>query len=428
MKINRLLPVLLILLLPLSVSAQEKKSSSNKDEKQLEEQERRIDELEKLLTELRNKIEKTEQEDEMKKLLEEADKLSREKKDESEVPEDRKFYSGLRQHSALNPNISVGGNFYYAQSSSDSEYNTQWSETDYGTDRFYLKEIELAFEAVLDPYSRAKVYIGFGEEGAGVEEGYFELLNMPLNSNLKLGKFKTQFGEINRYHCHALPQFDRPRVMANYFSMETLSGVGIGANILLPSIFAHVNELDLQLVSGGSGLSFTNEGKNDLIGVAHLKNYWDLSRSTYLELGLSGALGHNDPEEKYLTTIGGADLRIRWTPPGRAKYREFLWWTEALLSRRDTPDGSVDSWGMFSMVQYRFGASWVGGMRFDYSQMPDDSSAEEYGGTVNLDFWQSEFVFFRLQYSYFERNFDENDNRIIFQAVWAMGPHKHEAY
>ena len=428
MKAGRLLTVLLILLLPSCVLAEEKISDSRKYESRLEKQERRIEELDKLLAELQKKIEIAEQEDEMRNLLEEAERLSRDKKEESEAPEDRKFYSGLRQHSALNPNISVGGTFYYAHSSSDSEYNTQPSETDYGTDRFYLEEIELAFESVLDPYSRAKAYIGIGEDGADVEEGYFELLNMPLNINLKIGKFKTQFGEINRYHGHALPQLDPPRVMANYFSMEALNGVGIGANILLPSIIAHVNELDLQFVSGGSGLSFTNEGKNDYIWVAHLKNYWDLSRSTYLELGLSGALGHNDPEQEYMTTIGGTDLRIRWTPPERAKYREFLWWTEALLSRRDTPEGYVDSWGIFSILQCRFGARWVGGTRFDYSQMPEDSSLEEYGATVNLDFWQSEFVFFRLQYSFFERNFDENDNRIVFQAVWAMGPHKHEAY
>jgi hypothetical protein len=437
MKLGMLLPVLLILLLPVSaVSAPARENRRDpgdggdrleKQERKVEKQDQRIDDLEKQLEELRKKIEKAEKEDEKQKLIEEADRLSVKKK-EPEAPEDRKFYGGLRQHSAMNPNISVIGDFYYAHSSSDSDYNTQPSETSYGTGRLYLKEVELALEAVLDPYSRAKAFIGIGEDGAGVEEGYIELFNMPLNINLKLGRFKVQFGEMNRYHCHALPQFDRARVLVNYFSRETLHGDGVGMNILLPSIFAHVNELDLQLVSGGSGLSFTDEGRNDFLGVIHLKNYWDLSRATYLEFGLSGAFGHNDPEQVYLTSIGGADLRIRWTPPGRVKYREFLWWTEALVSRRDVPGGYIDSWGMFSLVRYRFGARWVGSARFDYSQLPNDASAEEYGGSLNLDFWQSEFVFFRLQYSIFDRNFEESDQRILCQAVWALGPHKHEAY
>jgi hypothetical protein len=91
-------------------------------------------------------------------------------------------------------------------------------------------------------------------------------------------------------------------------------------------------------------------------------------------------------------------------------------------------DETIETWGIFSILQYRFGARWVGGMRFDYSQMPEGGGGEEYGGSINFDFWQSEFVFFRLQYSYFDRNFDENDNRIVVQTVWAMGPHKHEAY
>ena len=126
--------------------------------------------------------------------------------------------------------------------------------------------------------------------------------------------------------------------------------------------------------------------------------------------------------------IGGADFRIKWIPPDRAKYRGVEWWTEVLLSRRDTPSGHIDTWGAFSLLQLRLGARWVCSCRFDYSQFPDDDSLEEYGGAVNIDFWQSEFVFVRLQYTHIERNFDEDDHRIIFQTSWAMGPHKHEAY
>jgi hypothetical protein len=425
----RILILLLAMIIPLSVGGKTKPRSSKRELAELLAiQADKIEELERIVLELKAAIEKAEREDEMRKLLEDARKLAVGKKDDGSSMEERKFYSGLRHHSALNPNISLGGDYYFAYGTSDSEYNRVPSENSWGTGRFFLREMELALEAPLDPYSRGKAYLSFGEEGVALEEGYMEWLNWPLNMNLKLGEFKTQFGVINRYHDHALPQFERPPVMSNFFGYTTLKGLGIAANFLLPSMTAQVNELDLQVITGGADQSFTSEGKHNLIYVAHFKNYWDLSRSTYVEFGLSGALGHNDSLETYRTTVGGVDLRLKWSPPDRSKYRGIEWWTEALYSRRREPDSNVDTWGMFSLLQCRLGARWLFGCRFDYSQLPFDDGLEEYGGAVNLDYWQSEFVFVRLQYTRLTRNFDEDDNRFILQISWAMGPHKHEAY
>ena len=317
-------PLLLILLVPLSVCGQTVRGAKQQDPPAKEEKrDARIEKLEKEIEELRKRIEERERDDEMRALLEDARRLSARRGSEEPSGEERKFYSGLRQHSALNPNISVGGEYYFASGSSSTEYNRVPSEISWGTGRLFMREMELCFEAALDPYSRGKVILGFGADEVGAEEGYIDLLNLPLNMNLRLGKFKTQFGVINRYHNHALPNFERPLVMSNFFSLETLAGCGIAANFLLPSMTAQVNELDLQVVSGGADRSFTSEGKHNLVYVGHFKNYWDLDRSTYAELGLSGALGHNDPEESHRTVIGGIDLRIKWSPPDRAKYRGF---------------------------------------------------------------------------------------------------------
>ena len=56
---------------------------------------------------------------------------------------------------------------------------------------------------------------------------------------------------------------------------------------------------------------------------------------------------------------------------------------------------------------------------------------------ICLDFWQSEFVFFRFQYQYNDRHIDNmmgylgkmpSDHVFTLHVSWAMGPHKHEAY
>jgi hypothetical protein len=270
--------------------------------------------------------------------------------------------------------------------------------------------------------------MGIGEEGIEVEEAYLQWLNFPLNMNLKMGQFKNQFGKLNRYHDHALPQFDRPAVLVHFFSMECLNGFGLAGNFLLPSFLAHVNELDIEFVSGGDDYSFTTQGKQNFITVFHLKNYYDINRSTYAEIGLSGAFGHHDVKETSQTRIGGVDITLKWVPPDKAKYRGIEWITELLYSSRETTTDDINSFGFYSSVQCRLGAWWLISTRVDYTELPHNPSLKEKGISFACDFWQSEFVFLRLQYSYLDRNFEDNDHRLIFQTCWAMGPHKHEAY
>ncbi|MBN2104024.1 hypothetical protein JW835_08305 [bacterium] len=371
-------------------------------------------------------LEKEEKESNIQELLNKAKMMSRKKKEG--IDEHKKFHSGLRQQSAMNPNISVGGEFYFATGKSQSDLNRLPSEKEWGTGKLFLREVELGVESALDPYSRGKVFIGLGNEEASVEEAYLVWLNCPLNMNLKMGKFKTQFGQLNRYHDHALPQFDRPRVLVQFFGNETLHGLGLAGNFLLPRLWAHVNELDLEVISGGNGFSFTHEGRHNFVYVTHLKNYYDLSRSTYFEVGLSGAAGKNDPKEVRETWIGGADVTLKWQPPDRAKYKGLEWRTEFLISKRQEGPDWINAYGAFSSIQFRLAARTLISGRLDMTQLPCDRDMWERGGAVAFDYWQSEFVFIRLQYTYIDRNFDENDQRLILHTCWAMGPHRHEAY
>ena len=60
----------------------------------------------------------------------------------------------------------------------------------------------------------------------------------------------------------------------------------------------------------------------------------------------------------------------------------------------------------------------------------DYDSNDEYiwGVTPCITFWQSEFVFLRLQYSFYNPNEGKNENMLLLQSTWSVGPHKHEAY
>jgi len=427
MILKRLFIFLFLLIIPLLLFAQ----SENKQDNQKEEQK-----LEEKINTLQDRIKELEQykeDQEIKALLQEADGLSREEKKEEDINFGTRFFTGARKQSGLNPNLTLECDMYAAYGKSKHPYNTEPSEFSQGSRNFFLREFELNINAPLDPYTRAKVFISYEGDEVSIEEGYMIWLNCPLNMNLKAGEFKAQFGKFNRWHDHALPQFDKPRVLVNFFGNTSLKGFGVAGNFLLPSLFAKVNELDLEVIRGGMGHSFQERGDN-LIFVSHLKNYYDLSKSTYFEMGFSAALGKSaDHEgaynaEKYNSLVGGADLTLSWFPPERAKYRSLEWRSEILYSKRETPDEDVYSWGAFTSLEYRLSVSFLTSVRLDYSQLPWNNDLEEKGIAATLDFWQSEFVRVRLQYSYIDRNFAEGDSQIIFQTSWALGPHKHEKY
>ena len=67
--------------------------------------------------------------------------------------------------------------------------------------------------------------------------------------------------------------------------------------------------------------------------------------------------------------------------------------------------------------------------RVGYAELPTESE-QKYQWDISpcIDFWQSEFVMMRIQYSYTRNNYMNNNHAFYIQSVWAMGPHKHEAY
>ncbi|UCE07674.1 MAG: hypothetical protein JSW07_06480 [bacterium] len=406
-------------------------------EKIKESHELKVKQLEKLINEIKEKIEKKEKEDELQKLLEEANQLSTKAKEE-EITVSKRFHSGVRSQQALNPNISLGGDFFAGYSSSNRDFITDPGDISYGNRRFEMREIEVSLQAPLDPFTRGKSFISITKEEISIEEAYMEWLNLPLNMNLKAGIFYAEYGPLNRYHDHALPQFDRPRALVNYFSNAGLGGWGISLSFMLPTLlFADASNFDFAMINGGNDFSFTNEGKYNLLTVGQFKNYYDLSRDTYLEFRLSGAAGRNDPDEKYNSYIGSLGMILKWVPVGRSKYRTIDWKTEFLYGYYEELLKNIKSKGFYSSLQYKMNARfWLSG-RIGYSELPYDNTQSEWDFTTCLDFWQSEFVFVRFQYQYNLRDIDNiknylgklpNDHSFITQICWAMGPHKHEAY
>jgi len=55
-------------------------------------------------------------------------------------------------------------------------------------------------------------------------------------------------------------------------------------------------------------------------------------------------------------------------------------------------------------------------------------AAHEWAVTPSLTYWQSEFVFLRALWEHARDALAVTHDRLTIQAVFAMGPHKHELF
>jgi len=300
--------------------------------------------------------------------------------------------------------------------------------TDQDREAFERGEFELDLQANLDPYSRMRWTIGFKEDGeVEIEEAYLRYSALPGGLELTAGRFRQRFGVLNQQHLHALPQTSYPLALAVVFGDEGLGQTGLSANWLLPRAWADANEITLEITDGESDF-FAGEEFESLAVLAKIKNYWDLSSSTYLEWGLS-AIGGRTPEGGD-STAWGTDLTVHWQPPARAKYRELTWRTEVLRSERQDALGLTnEAWGGYTYLEGLVARNLYVGTRYDWTEDPFDPQAESWAIVPYLTWWQSEWVRLRGEYQYLEHDLTcESENRFTLQLTWAAGPHKHETY
>jgi hypothetical protein len=354
------------------------------------------------------------------------------------------FQSGARALQGFNPEISVVADMLLSGYLNKDGYRA----SDEGIERsgFSFRSFELSLQANLDPYSFAKFVLAAEDGETGLEEGYVRWVGLIPRTSILLGRFKQQLGVINRWHQHAFDQIDRPLVHSKFLGEEGLTGTGVSLQILPPPLWADAQELTVQVTNGENEALYSGEFFSLPSVLAHLKNYWDLSPSTYLELGLSGLAGLNNKrgyidetagtvldESRRYTVLGAADLSISWAPVGQAKYRGVTSRSEILYLRKQIDNAgtraSGDALGGYTYLDIRTGPRSFVGARFDLGQnFGVDDHSWFWQASPYLTFWQSEFVFLRLQYGASKESSDELAHKVMLQVDWSAGPHKHDKY
>ena len=334
--------------------------------------------------------------------------------DTSAVPPPAPEPQAPRNASALNPEISATGDVRLVA--------REGRQRDNGVAR----EFEVAFQSALDPYSDTKVFLTFENDEVGVEEGYLYWTGLPGRLRLDVGKFRQQVGDLNRWHLHALPETEYPLVYQRFLSPEGLSGIGLSLYTALPvSLLGGTHEVWVQGTTAESETMFGEGHEPSLL--LRLQNFWQLNRSTYTQVGITG-LGGNDHDTDLRSRLAGLDFRLTWRPPEAGTRREVTFRAEGYRLHASEAGITTNRYGTFLDLTARLSRRWIAGTRYDWVEAPRGADDTEWRITPSLTWWQSEFVYLRLEGEHRNRDLEGSQNQLSLQAVWAMGPHKHETY
>ena len=330
-------------------------------------------------------------------------------------PDSVRFIGRQRNANVLNPEISATGDF-------------RLSARDEGpqTDNADLREVEVAIQSVLDPFSSARMFLTFSEEEVGVEEAYITWTGLPGRVRVDAGKLRQQVGDLNRWHLHALPETEYPLVYQRFFGDEGLEGVGLSLYTALPfSLAGATHEIWLQGTSARSEPLYADGRQPTLLG--RLQNFWQLTPSVYAQVGVT-ATGGNSADAALKSRVIGGDVRVTWRPPQSGTRNEVTFRAEGYRLHADDAGTVTDRYGTFLDLQARTTRRLVFGVRYDWVEAPRGLADTEWRITPAVTWWQSEFVYLRLQGQHRKSDLLGSSNMLTLQAVWAMGPHKHETY
>jgi len=349
---------------------------------------------------------------------------------------------------SINPDISVIPRFILHTNDGEklSEGTREFSRPD-----FAFEELEIAMQAYLNPYAKADVILTLPgpdvEAGKlGLEEVYATILRgLPLDLNLRFGKYRVDYGKLNMMHPHAWPFVTQPLSQERFLGEEGLNDLGISASVLLPTgeIYSKltVDLLRGSVIGEATGIEDTTGASPFYAASARLMSFIPLGDDSDLEGGLSGYTGIHDPYNRDRFWYGNLDFKYKHKPDAYTSLvvqGEFLYNTRTASQDRDfypfvvaegNPQGrTINSSGLYLYADYQFLKLYSAGVRFDWTESPYSTEERAQAIAVFLGFYPvEETLGLRLQYQHTTTEtpgVSQSVNMIALQALFSLGPHK----
>ncbi|HAA55852.1 MAG TPA: hypothetical protein DCE42_13905 [Myxococcales bacterium] len=288
-----------------------------------------------------------------------------------------------------------------------------------------LQQLELVFEAAVDPYFTAAIVLSLVEVDGGfeleIEEAYMQSLALPFSLQLKAGRYLSHVSRLASMHLHSLDfmtislpvmfmiggemshnaaelSWLAPTPFFLRFAAEASYGGSIAYGVTDPSIPMFSGQVRAFFdLPGGLGLQ---------IGGAVAQGVWDRRLSDASDLKKTLFTGH---------------MLWRWRPPQSFRYQELKVMAEYIGMHSQCDVAKTDSskpqyrqvclgvteqdterifHGFTAKVIYRFAMRWQAGLRYEMLPGMLEPSARKPLERLSamVHFAPTEFSQFRLQY------------------------------
>ncbi len=344
----------------------------------------------------------------------------------------------------INPQISVIPRFL--MESNDGEKLAQ-GVREFSRPDFQFQELELAIQAYLNPFAHGDVILtvpGPDVENAklGIEEAYASVLRgLPLDLNMRIGKYRVEFGKLNMVHPHAWPFITQPLEQGRFLGGDGLNDLGISASILLPTgdIYSKltVDLLRGLSIGGAAGIPDTTGAKPYYATSSRLMGFFTLSDFSDMEAGLSMLTGIHDPYTHDRFWYLNGDVKYKYRPSSYTSLTlqaEYLYNTRTLTvapapgAAGAATSSSINTAGLYAYADYQFFKIFDTGLRYDWSQTPYTTTDKARGVSIWFGYYPvEETLGLRFEYQHTMTDTPAGSqavNLLALQVLFSMGPHK----
>ncbi len=325
-----------------------------------------------------------------------------------------------------NPDISFIGDMRV------NSYRNAPSDSTVDKSPFNFNELELAAGSYLNPYSRADLTLSVaGSGGIDIEEANATVLRgLPLNLQVKAGKYLVDFGKLNTQHAHQWSWIERPLMFQRFFGEEGLKVIGADVTTLVP-IGSSALTISGNILQGGFLLPQGDQSTaQSLAGSGRISIFAPVGGKSSTDFGFSGLVARQNGPGNRLAFMGDADFRYKWKPD---IYHSLVVIAEGLLNSRKIEDSlsvgpprNITSYGGFASLDYQFRRRFDAGAFIDYSQSPISRQDHQTGFGLFGGFAVAEETY-RLGLLLRQDQgtaLDKTYQSIIVQLLWSLGPHK----
>ncbi len=370
--------------------------------------------------------------------------------------------SSVRGALLLNPEMRVEGNIVADRTNGPKRSP---GAEGFPSNRMSIPNVELGFRAAVDPFANFEAIISgqhlleIGDGGdrelaadVELEEAFLTFPRLPLQLLAKLGRMRTSFGEFSDSDPAEIPEIDAPNIVVQLFGEQgegwTDTGFNVNYQFGNPWSDKTTHLAWLGLYNGDNEVAFHGGQADRPVLFARFETFRELGTRSGAELGLSFARGYTngidettgEPHPGALRSqLANIHFQYAWQHPVLTAYKGFNFLGELYHSdAEDLVIGNLNAWGTYALAEYHFAREWFIGARLDYvdgcpfrnslcnaesfaNSEKELEDRREWAVSPILTYKPSRYLNLRAQYKHTNRNYAENSDDLMLQALFIIG-------